>query len=167
MLRKAPARVTFVSAQRIPRTTEGLLFESWSMFISGNKMSIFNKAIKAKRNVFLCKYSHHAEWNGGRYKIDDFSVDKGRAKLDDCHRLKWRRTQVAKGEVCKTFMQRFKSARRLIVFSRHEGRLLRGIGSNRIMAVIANAQVVKLVDTRDLKSLGPRSVPVQVRPWAR
>ncbi len=25
----------------------------------------------------------------------------------------WRRTQVAKGEVCKTFIQRFKSARRL------------------------------------------------------
>jgi hypothetical protein len=25
----------------------------------------------------------------------------------------WRRTQVAKGEVCKTSMQRFKSARRL------------------------------------------------------
>jgi hypothetical protein len=41
-----------------------------------------------------------------------------------------RRTQVAKGEVCKTFIQRFESARRLI------------------------AQVVKLVDTRDLKSLG-------------
>ena len=28
------------------------------------------------------------------------------------------------------------------------------------------AQVVELVDTRDLKSLGSRSVPVQVRPWA-
>ena len=41
-----------------------------------------------------------------------------------------RRTQVAKGEVCKTFMQRFESARRLRV-----------------------AQVVELVDTRDLKSL--------------
>src|SRR3990172_230122 len=27
--------------------------------------------------------------------------------------FRWRRTQVAKGEVCKTFMQRFKSARRL------------------------------------------------------
>ena len=30
----------------------------------------------------------------------------------------------------------------------------------------ANAQVVKLVDTRDLKSLEGNFVPVQVRPWA-
>jgi hypothetical protein len=28
------------------------------------------------------------------------------------------------------------------------------------------ARVVKLVDTRDLKSLAGNSVPVQVRPWA-
>jgi hypothetical protein len=31
--------------------------------------------------------------------------------------LKWRRTQVAKGEVCKTFMLRFESARRLQISS--------------------------------------------------
>ena len=30
----------------------------------------------------------------------------------------------------------------------------------------AYAQVVKLVDTRDLKSLEGNFVPVQVRPWA-
>ena len=30
----------------------------------------------------------------------------------------------------------------------------------------ATAQVVKLVDTRDLKSLEGNFVPVQVRPWA-
>ena len=29
-----------------------------------------------------------------------------------------------------------------------------------------SAQVVKLVDTRDLKSLEGNFVPVQVRPWA-
>ena len=35
-----------------------------------------------------------------------------------------------------------------------------------ILESIALAQVVKLVDTRDLKSLEGNFVPVQVRPWA-
>jgi hypothetical protein len=36
------------------------------------------------------------------------------------------------------------------------------------MTLVTNsvARVVKLVDTRDLKSLAQQSVPVQVRPWA-
>jgi hypothetical protein len=34
-------------------------------------------------------------------------------------RQKWRRTQVAKGEVCKTFIRRFDSGRRLIFRANH------------------------------------------------
>ena len=46
----------------------------------------------------------------------------------------WRRSQVAKAEVCKTFIHRFESDRRLIF--------------------LLFAGVAELVDARDLKSLG-------------
>ena len=48
--------------------------------------------------------------------------------------MNWRRTQVAKGAVCKTVIHRFKSGRRLVFFS---------------------AEVAEMVDARDLKSLDP------------
>ncbi len=35
-----------------------------------------------------------------------------------------------------------------------------------MISFVSQAQVVKLVDTRDLKSLEGNFVPVQVRPWA-
>src|SRR5512132_289969 len=51
----------------------------------------------------------------------------------------WRRSQVAKAEVCKTSIQRFESARRL--HSRPAG--------------AAGAGVAELGDAADLKSAGP------------
>lgn len=54
--------------------------------------------------------------------------------------INWRGRQVAKPRVCKTLMQRFKSAPRL------------------------HGWVVKLADTRDLKSLGRKVLRVQIPP---
>lgn len=54
---------------------------------------------------------------------------------------------MAKAKVCKTFIHRFDSDRRLQFFS-------------------LNAEVAELVDARDLKSLVLLHVPVRVRPSA-
>src|SRR5262245_49280400 len=54
-----------------------------------------------------------------------------------------RRTQVVKGEVCKTFIRRFESARRLHL-------------SGALGGWTDFAGVAELVDARDLKSRGPK-----------
>ena len=51
----------------------------------------------------------------------------------------WRRSQVAKAEVCKTSIQRFESARRLHIQK----------------GVVGPAGVAELGDAADLKSAGP------------